>query len=54
MTPNPLPFPSDDMSQPMGLEAVVEFMQVNFLVGYDLRKTRSDRLGSSGISSAKR
>jgi Zn-dependent M28 family amino/carboxypeptidase len=28
--------PSDDMSQPMDLDASVEFMQVNFLVGYDV------------------
>ena len=28
--------PSDDMSQPMDLDASVEFMQVDFLVGYDI------------------
>lgn len=28
--------PSDDMSQPMNLDAAVEFMQVDFLVGYDI------------------
>jgi hypothetical protein len=28
--------PSDDMSQPMDLDAAVEFMQVDFLVGYDI------------------
>jgi hypothetical protein len=28
--------PSDDMSQPMDLDASVEFMQVDFLVGYDV------------------
>jgi hypothetical protein len=28
--------PSDDMNQPMDLDASVEFMQVDFLVGYDI------------------
>lgn len=28
--------PSDDMQQPMDLDAAVEFMQVDFLVGYDI------------------
>jgi Peptidase family M28/PA domain len=28
--------PSDDMNQPMDLNASVEFMQINFLVGYDV------------------
>jgi len=28
--------PSDDMSQPMDLNAAVQFMQINFLVGYDI------------------
>jgi len=28
--------PSDDMSQPMNLDASVEFMQIDFLVGYDV------------------
>ena len=28
--------PSDDMSQPMDLNASVEFMQIDFLVGYDI------------------
>jgi len=28
--------PSDDMSQPMDLDASVQFMQVDFLVGYDI------------------
>src|ERR1700730_17283486 len=28
--------PSDDMIQPMNLDAVVEFMQIDFLVGYDI------------------
>jgi hypothetical protein len=28
--------PSDDMSQPMDLDAAVQFMQVDFLVGYDI------------------
>jgi hypothetical protein len=28
--------PSDDMSQPMDLNASVEFMRINFLVGYDI------------------
>jgi hypothetical protein len=30
--------PSDDMSQPMDLGASVQFMQVNFLVGYDVAR----------------
>jgi hypothetical protein len=28
--------PSDDMSQPMNLDAAVQFMQLHFLVGYDI------------------
>jgi hypothetical protein len=28
--------PSDDMSQPMDLNAALQFMQINFLVGYDI------------------
>jgi hypothetical protein len=28
--------PSDDMNQPMDLDASVQFMQVNFLVGFDI------------------
>jgi hypothetical protein len=28
--------PSDDMNQPMDLDASVEFMQIDFLVGYDI------------------
>jgi Zn-dependent M28 family amino/carboxypeptidase len=28
--------PSDDMNQPMDLDASVQFMQINFLVGYDV------------------
>jgi Zn-dependent M28 family amino/carboxypeptidase len=28
--------PSDDMNQPMDFDAAVEFMQVDFLVGYDI------------------
>lgn len=28
--------PSDDMNQPMNLDASVEFMQIDFLVGYDV------------------
>jgi len=28
--------PSDDMSQPMDLDASVQFMQIDFLVGYDI------------------
>lgn len=28
--------PSDDMSQPMDFDAAIQFMQVNFLVGYDV------------------
>ncbi len=28
--------PSDDMNQPMNLDASVQFMQINFLVGYDV------------------
>jgi Peptidase family M28/PA domain len=28
--------PSDDMNQPMNLDAAVEFMQIDFLVGYDI------------------
>jgi Zn-dependent M28 family amino/carboxypeptidase len=32
--------PSDDMSQPMDLEASVQFMQIDFLVGYDVAQER--------------
>lgn len=28
--------PSDDMTQPMNLDAAVQFMQIDFLVGYDI------------------
>jgi Zn-dependent M28 family amino/carboxypeptidase len=28
--------PSDDMNQPLDFDAAVEFMQVDFLVGYDI------------------
>ena len=28
--------PSDDMNQPMNLDASVQFMQMDFLVGYDV------------------
>lgn len=28
--------PSDDMSQPLNFDASVQFMQINFLVGYDV------------------
>jgi Zn-dependent M28 family amino/carboxypeptidase len=28
--------PSDDMKQPMDLDATIEFMQIDFLVGYDI------------------
>jgi Zn-dependent M28 family amino/carboxypeptidase len=28
--------PSDDMSQPMNLDASVEFMRIDFLIGYDI------------------
>ena len=28
--------PSDDMQQPLNFDAAVQFMQINFLVGYDL------------------
>ncbi|HKN61309.1 MAG TPA: M28 family peptidase, partial [Candidatus Acidoferrales bacterium] len=28
--------PSDDMSQPLDLDAAVQFMQIDFLVGYDI------------------
>jgi Zn-dependent M28 family amino/carboxypeptidase len=28
--------PSDDMSQPMNLDAAVQYMQLQFLVGYDI------------------
>ena len=28
--------PSDDMNQPLDLDASVEFMQLDFLVGYDI------------------
>jgi hypothetical protein len=31
--------PSDDMSQPMDLSASLQFMQINFLVGYDIGET---------------
>jgi hypothetical protein len=30
--------PSDDMSQPLDFDAAVEFMQVDFLVGYDIAR----------------
>jgi Peptidase family M28 len=30
--------PSDDMNQPLDFDAAVEFMQVDFLVGYDIAK----------------
>ena len=28
--------PSDDMNQPLDFDAAAEFMQINFLVGYDI------------------
>jgi Zn-dependent M28 family amino/carboxypeptidase len=31
--------PSDDMSQPLDFDASVQFMQINFLVGYDVAQT---------------
>jgi hypothetical protein len=33
--------PSDDMSQPMDLNASVQFMQMDFLVGYDVAQERA-------------
>ena len=33
--------PSDDMDQPLNFDATVEFMQVSFLVGYELAEERS-------------
>ena len=32
--------PSDDMNQPLNFDASVQFMQVNFLVGYDVAQDR--------------
>jgi len=32
--------PSDDMNQPMDLDASVQFMQIDFLVGYDVAQER--------------
>jgi Zn-dependent M28 family amino/carboxypeptidase len=32
--------PSDDMQQPLDFDATIEFMQVSFLVGYDLAQER--------------
>jgi hypothetical protein len=31
--------PSDDMNQALDFDASVEFMQINFLVGYDIAQT---------------
>jgi hypothetical protein len=31
--------PSDDMNQAFDFDASVEFMQINFLVGYDIAQT---------------
>lgn len=40
--------PSDDMSQPMDLDASVEFMQVDFLVGYDIAQDPQRPMWKSG------
>jgi hypothetical protein len=32
--------PSDDMNQPLNFDATVQFMQISFLVGYDLAQER--------------
>jgi hypothetical protein len=40
--------PSDDMNQPLDFDATVEFMQVSFLIGYDLAEQKARPSWKSG------
>ena len=40
--------PSDDMNQPLDFDATVEFMQISFLIGYDLAEQKARPSWKSG------